>query len=257
MFVGLSTACFGMTEHELAVGLSEIKAPDELHLANTLEKALSFYQSLTDYKTKFFKTEKAKGTLGPTEQIYIKFEKTFKIYMRWLNTEKQGVEVVYERGRNQGKLAVHKPGLLFGLAQVVFLEQNSPWIREGSASYNIEDAGIGSFLYDFTSEVIKASGENKLKVDYLGKKTDEDLIGDQIEVTFVDSKADSGYLAYRVQILFDENTNLPVKMELFDWQNQPMGIYTYKDLQFNIGSDDPEFKKQINRYLLKIYYNKE
>ncbi len=231
----------------------QMKTPGELQLADTLEKALRSYLSVTNYKTKFYKTERSKGILGPTEEIFIKFEKTFKIYMHWLNTEKQGVEVVYERGKRKGKLAVHKPGLLLGLAQVVLLDQNSPWIKEGSASYNIEDAGIGSFLYDFTQDVIKAVREKKLKVDYLGKTDEDELSGDKVEVTFLDTKADSGYMAYRAQVLFDKITDLPVKMELFDWQNQPMGVYVYKDLRINVGSDDSEFKKQINRYLLKIY----
>ncbi len=257
----LAAPCSGLMEHELTTSLSElknlgIKSPGEFRLVKTLEKSLNFYHSITDYKTNFFKTEKAKGMLGPTEQIYLKFEKSFKIYMRWLNTEKKGVEVVYERGKNKGKLAVHKPGLLFGLAPVIFLDQDSPWIKEGSASYNIEDAGIGSFLYDFTGEVIRAAGENKLKVKYFGKTTDENIRGDNVEVTFLDTKADSGYLAYRVRILFDENTSLPVKMELFDWQNEPMGIYAYKDLKVNIGPNDPEFKKQINHYLKTVYYDK-
>ncbi|OIO39560.1 MAG: hypothetical protein AUJ72_00575 [Candidatus Omnitrophica bacterium CG1_02_46_14] len=254
----LTIPCLGFSERELTDGLSHIgqleaESSSQFRLAKTLEKALNFYDSLTDYKTNFFKTEKAKGVLGPTEEIYLKFEKTFKIYMRWLNTDKEGVEVVYARGKNKGKLAVHKPGLLFGLAPVVFLDQNSPWIKEGSASYNIEDAGIGSFLYDFTGEVIKASRENKLKVDYLGKTTEEGLTGESVEVTFIDSTLDSGYLAYRVRILFDEITSLPIKMELFDWQNEPMGIYIYKDLQFNLGAEDAEFKNQINYHLLKVY----
>ena len=249
---------YAVTENQLANDLlqaktAQMRTPGELRLAETLEKALTAYLSVTDYKTKFYKTEKSKGILGPREEIFIKFEKTFKIYMRWLNTEKQGVEVVYERGKRKGKLAVHKPGLLLGLAPVVLLDQNSPWIKEGSASYNIEDAGIGSFLYDFTEDVIKASGEKKLKVEYLGKTDEEGLSGDKVEVTFLETQPDSGYMAYRAQVLFDKTTGLPVKMELFDWQNQPMGIYAYKDLEINVGSDDTEFKKDINRYLLKIY----
>lgn len=261
-FLLMSQGAYALTENELVSHLSQIentqiKMPGTVHLAQTLEKALHFYGSITDYKTRFYKTEKTKGILGPTEEIFIKFEKTFKIYMCWRNTAKQGVEVVYERGKRKGKLAVHKPGLFFGLAPVIMLDQNSPWIKEGSESYNIEDAGIGSFLHDFAQDVIKASGENKLKVEYLGKTKDEDLNGKKIKVTFLNTKADSGYMAYRADVLFDEHTNLPIKTELFDWQNRLMGIYTYRDFQINVGSDDPAFKKQINRTLLKIYYNQE
>ena len=266
LFVSLfslqNTLCYAVSESELISGLSHMKNtqpndPSLIHLTETLDKYLHSYDLVTDYKTKFYKTEKSKGVLGPTEEIFIKFEKTFKIYMHWLNTEKQGVEVVYERGKRKGKLAVHKPGLFLGLAPVIFLDQNSPWIKEGSESYNIEDAGIGSFLFDFTKDVIKASGENKLKVEYFGKTKDQDMTGEKVEVTFLNTQADSGYIAYRMEVLFDENTSLPIQMKFFDWQNAPMGIYAYKDLQINVGSDDAEFKNQINHYLLKIYYPTE
>ncbi|OIO39159.1 MAG: hypothetical protein AUJ71_01290 [Candidatus Omnitrophica bacterium CG1_02_49_16] len=262
MFFGyFALPAFGLTERELIAGLSQLQnlpaqTPEGLRLTGTLQKALSAYQSITDYKTSFYKTEKSNGSLGPPERIYLKFEKSFKIYMRWLNTEKRGVEVVYERGKNKGKLALHKPGLLFGLTPVIFLDQNSPWIKAGSASYNIEDAGIGSFLFDFTDEVIRAFREGKLKVAYHGKIVGEEINGETVEVTFLNTKAESGYLAYRVWILFDEKTSLPIHMELFDWQNQPMGIYTYKDLKINIGPDDLEFKNQINHFLLRIFYSK-
>ena len=265
IFIFLSTnlqTSYALTENDLLDDLSQarhfkMKTPGAAHLAETLGKALHFYNSVKNYKTNFYKTEKSKGILGPTEQIFIKFEKTFKIYMRWLNTEKQGVEVVYERGKRKDKLAVHKPGMLFGLAQVVFLDQNSPWVREGSESYNIEDVGIGSFLTDFTQDVIKAAGENKLKVESFGKTKKDNLSGEKIEVTFLKTKAGSGYPAYRMDVLFDENTHLPVKMELFDWENERMGVYVYQDLQINVNADDPEFTRQINRHLLQIYGVKE
>src|SRR3989338_2040034 len=183
----LSSACVNaLTERELIAGLSQVRnsqaeRPGNATLAEILEKALKFYEDIEDYETKFLKTEKAKDTLGPTEEIFIKFEKTFKIYMRWLNTEKKGVEVIYERGKRKGKLAVHQPGLLFGLAPVILLDQNSPWIKEGSESYNIEDAGIGTFLYDFTRDVIRASGENKLQVELSGQTSEEGLTGEKAE----------------------------------------------------------------------------
>ena len=255
-------ASTAFAESDLLADLSQarhfqMKTPGAAHLAEMLGKALHFYDSVKNYKTNFYKTEKSKGVLGPTEQIFIKFEKTFKIYMHWLNTEKQGVEVVYERGKRKDKLAVHKPGLLFGLAQVVFLDQNSPWVKEGSESYNIEDVGIGSFLTDFTQDVIKAAGENKLKVEIFGKTQEDNLTGEKIKVTFLNTNAGSGYPAYRMDVLFDEHTSLPVKMELFNWENERMGIYAYKDLQINVGADDPEFSRQINRFLLQIYSVKE
>ncbi len=249
---------YGLTEQQLLGELSQLKTggllkPDPQRLADILEQGLHFYESLKNYRAIFYKTESSSGVLGPTEKIYLKYEKPWKIYMGWLNTHKEGLQVVYERGKHDNKLAIHQPGFMSGFLPVVFLDQNSPWVKEGSASYNIEDAGIGTFLFDFTKAVIKAAVENKLDLKF-SVNTDGSQAAD---VTFVDSTKDSAYFAYRVVVSFDEKTRLPVRMELFDWEMKPMGVYVYEDLKVNVGPDDEEFKRQIHRQLYKVYYGLE
>jgi hypothetical protein len=231
--------------------ISELRSlgtsPERLRLAAALEKGLKAYDAVRDYKAVFRKQEKSGDALGPQETIFFKFEKPFKIFMGWMNTHKKGLQVLYERGKHDGKLAIHKPGLLLGLAPVIFLEQSSPWVREGSASYNIEDAGIGTFLNDFAEAVLKAAREDKLKVELL------DRPGDELYVTFLDSKEGSGYFAYRVSVYFDPATGLPVHMSLFDWNDQPMGVYSYEKLRLNVGAEDPEFKDLAERKLYRLF----
>jgi hypothetical protein len=239
-------------DETLLAALAEMKAAsanaEQAKLATLLEEAVRSYGALGDYRAIFEKTELSKGTLGPAERIYLKFEKPWKIYMGWLNTHKKGLQVVYERGKHDGKLAIHQPGLFFGLAPVIFLEQSSPWVREGSEAYNIEDAGIGTFLYDLTKAVLRGAREHKLKVGPV-EKTEK---GDRIDVTFEGSVKDKEFFAYRVTALFDAQNRLPVWMELFDWQNRTTGVYAYEDLKLNVGIDE-DFKRQINRHLFKIY----
>ena len=241
------------SETTLLSGLTDARfkpdtGPEAKRLFDVLGEGLSSYEKLRDYRAKFIKKERSGSELAEEEEIFLKFEKPFKIFMKWLNTGKRGVEVFYERGRNNGKLVIHQPGLLLGLAPVIFLDQNSPWVREGSASYNIEDAGIGTFLADFTKAVISAGNEKKLKVEWPKERVSD--------VTFLESKKDTIYFAYRVRVLFDEKTSLPIRMELFDWHDTPMGIYEYRDLALNVG-EDTEFKKEINRHLLKVYRSGE
>ncbi len=249
---------YGFTELETMTGLMEMRSaphlsPESKRLAEVLDQAVGFYQSVRDYRVVFYKRERSKkGELESVEQIFLKFEKPWKIYMRWLNTDKKGLEVFYEKGKNNGKLAIHKPGLLFGLAPVIFLDQNSPWVKQGSASYNIEDAGIGAFLFDFTSAVVQASRDKKIKVNFHGKRKFKDIFVEKWEVIFPESQNKPGFFAYRVIVFFDETHHLPVQMELLDWQNETTGIYEYKDLKINVG-EDPEFKKEINRHLYKVY----
>ncbi|MBI2095233.1 MAG: DUF1571 domain-containing protein [Candidatus Omnitrophica bacterium] len=218
--------------------------PEAARLAGFLEKGNASYGRLKDYRAVFVKRETSDGVVGEEEKIFLRFEKPFKIFMKWLNTEKKGLQVMYERGRHKGKLLIHKPGILFRLAPVIALDPSSPWVRQGSASYDIEDAGIGTFLEDFTKAVAHSERSGNLRVKWL-----EENISD---VTFLKSQKDAIYFAQRVRVGFDERTALPVSMSLFDWEDRLIGTYEYHELSLNTGPD-PAFKKEIDRHLLKIY----
>lgn len=227
---------------------STITDPPAQKLVEQLTKGLDAYLALQDYESTFYKTERAEKALGPEEVIFLKFEKPFKIFMKWRNTDKEGVQVFYERGAYDGKLLVHKPGLLFGLAPLVFLDQDSPLVREGSASYNIEDAGIGNFLAEFARCVIQAGEKNLLSV------TQDSAHPEWMEVTFPDRKfPDDDYIAHRIKLRFDPVSSLPVEMQLFDARNEPTGLYRYDALVVNVGSADEAFMTEIHRALHKAY----
>lgn len=222
--------------------------PEEAHLAAILEKSLYAYDGVKDYQALFTKQERTKNELGPRETIFLKFEKPFKIFMHWSDTHKKGLQVLYERGRHDDKLAIHKPGLLLGFAPVVFLDQESPWVREGSESYDIEDAGIGTFLSDFARMVLRGSGEKKIRV-----QVSENGQGQTVDVVFPGTAPGSGYFAHRVVAFFDAGSHLPVQMSLYDWEGTLTGIYEYRDLRLNVGADDAEFKKIAERRLYRLF----
>ncbi len=216
----------------------------QAQLLAQLERSAQSYDSLKDYKAFFYKSERSDGGLEAREKIFLKFEKPFKVFMRWMDTGKKDLEVVYERGKHDGKLAIHKPGFFFLLKPVLFLDQNSPWVREGSASYDIEDVGIGTFLKDFSAAVKHAVQQKELKTQ---------TVGDSIETVFLGSKEDPVYFAHRVVVGFDKGTELPTRMALYDWDDQPMGIYAYEDVSVNVGPDDKEFESLIHPKLFKVY----
>lgn len=238
----LALACFAGPAHAEP-------ADPYFKLAEILEKSNKFYATVNNYRATFYKQEVAKGKLQSTEKILLKFEKPFKIFMGWLDGEKKDLQVVYERGKHDGKLAIHKPGLALGLMPVIFLSQDSPYVREGSEAYDIEDAGIGSFLEDFTKIVEKGQAAGILKVNFLAGAAG----GETAEVIFDDPAKSSDYFARRIVVSFDPRTHLPVKMNLYDWEDQPTGIYSYEDVQVNLAAEDAEFKRSVNRQLYRVY----
>jgi outer membrane lipoprotein-sorting protein len=236
-------------------GTAAFAAQDEgnnADLTQRIEKSEQAYAGLKDYSAIFYKSETSDGKPGEPEEIFIKFEKPFKIFMGWLSSAKKGLQVVYERGKHRGKLAIHRPGLALGLVPVIFLDQNSPWVRAGSGTYDIEDAGIGRFLEGFADAVRQGEKEGKLAVKSLGKHDENGIKGEKLEVTFPGSTKSDIYFAYRIIVIFEEGTGLPVGMTLYDWENQLIGTYEYRHLQLNTGHDE-EFKKQIHRQLYKVY----
>lgn len=243
-------------EPSLAARLAEARlfqtSSEFTRLSDLLQRSMAAYEAARDYQAIFYKQEISGEKMGPKEQIFLKFEKPFKIYMGWMNTHKQGLQVLYERGRHDGKLAIHKPGLLLGLAPVIFLDQNSPWVKEGSESYDIEDAGIGSFLYDFAEMCARGAEEKKLSV-----KMDTSKGSEVFDVSFPGSKKeDKGFFSYRVVVQFDDDSHLPVKMDLYDWDNKPTGYYAYENLKVDSGLNDPEFKKFADRSLYNLFVPK-
>jgi len=214
-----------------------------------IREASDAYDRLRDYEALFLKTEPEPEKEPETEQIFLKFEKPWKIFMSWKNTGKKGLQVVYERGRHDGKLAIHQPGLISALVPVLFLSQDSPWVRQGSASFDIEDAGIGSFIEGFAEDIRHGLSRQRCELRILEAGQD----GVSVEAVFPDYGKDHTYAAHRIKAFFDARTHLPLKMELYGTDEVLIGSYAYQDLRIDVGSHNPSFLREINRALEKVY----
>ena len=72
-------------------------------------------------------------------------------------------------------------------------------------------------------------------------------------MSFPGSGKGPDYFASRVEAFFDAKTKLPVRMRLYDWDGKLTGVYEYRDLTLNIGSNDPEFERIAHRKLYRLY----
>lgn len=222
---------------------------DAVRLSRALNEGLAAWQNVHDYEAHFTKQETSGGKTGPEEKIFLKFEKPFKIFLGWLNTHKQGLQVFYERGKHGGKLAIHQPGLALGLVPVVFLEQSSPWVREGSATFDIEDAGIGTFLEDLAKDVLEAERQNRLNA----RIVKDDAAGLSADIEFMNSKKEESFMARRVEVFFDAASRLPTRMALYDEAGVLIGRYTYENLALNAGPAGAALKKNAHRKIFRLY----
>jgi len=85
------------------------EVPGAVTPAGLLMAMEAAYRGVRDYTATLMKQERVKGKLLPRETIAVKFRRPYAIYMKWTGAVKAGQEVIYVRGRNDGKLSAH-PG---------------------------------------------------------------------------------------------------------------------------------------------------
>ena len=59
---------------------------------------------------------------------------------------------------------------------------------------------------------------------------------------------EKGYYCYRCVVSFDTHTGLPVKIQVYDWQDQLVEDYEYRDLEINPGLTDADFDRNNSAY---------
>ena len=75
-----------------------------------LDQMESSYATVNDYVSVFHKQERVNDKLLPEETIQFKFQKPFKVYMKWIKEPFEGREALYVEGQYNNKLIAHKGG---------------------------------------------------------------------------------------------------------------------------------------------------
>src|SRR3990167_7241755 len=101
-------ACFLILLTISALPLSSVSA-DQDELFAFLERMEASYSRLTDYTALFHRRERIDGEWRPEEVIVLKFQRPFKVYMRWLSSLSEGREAIYVEGANKNKVVIHEP----------------------------------------------------------------------------------------------------------------------------------------------------
>ncbi|MCP4366437.1 MAG: DUF1571 domain-containing protein, partial [Planctomycetes bacterium] len=88
-------------------------APPPLELEEVqqiLDNAKANYAKVHDYTTMMHKEEYKDGEIEMNEDTIIKFQKPFKVYLKWTTGENAGSQLLYVKGKYDGKMIVRKGG---------------------------------------------------------------------------------------------------------------------------------------------------
>ena len=219
------------------------RAQDRTDLEKRLQETEESLAKVDNYTAVFHRIERVNGKLIPEETAFLKFKRPFKVYMRWINPL-EGQESLYIEGANNNKVLAHGTGLTKLIT--VNLNPTGSMAMENSR-HPITEAGL--------EVVVKKIGANLQRGLHAGELTSKDH-GEQTvygrktrELEGILPKDSSkGYYCYRCIVNLDVETRMPIKTQIFDWDDQLVECYGYENLSLNPGLSDKDFDPKNPEY---------
>ncbi len=208
--------------------------------------------NIQDYSCRMIKRERISGKLADQQFMYLKVRhKPFSVYMYFLGPERiRGQEVIYVEGQNNGNLLGHGVGLR-KLAGTVPLLPTGAMAMQGQR-YPITEIG----MLNLTERLVEVAntdkqfGECEVKF-YRNAKINKRTVT-CIQVMHPIPRKNFRFHLARIYV--DDEMNLPVRYESYDWPRVPGGRpvlleeYTYTDIKLNNGFTDFDFDTNNSQY---------
>jgi len=202
-----------------------------------MQRMASAYDGIKDYTALFLKRERVKGVLLPLETIELRFQAPFKVYMAWREPH-AGRIIVYVEGANDNKMLVNPGGLLRFLR--LKLELTSSLATQNTHN-TVREAGLQKTIALLEREYERGRREGQVTLSFQGYEEVVDRPAYHLTLVCHADKT-AGYYAQRGEIWVDTAYFLPIKLSLYDWDNQLYAYYEYRGLRLNPGLGPEAFR---------------
>ena len=208
---------------------------------NEAEAALA---QVDNYGAIFRKQERIEGKLMEEETVLFKFKKPFKVYMKWIKDPYKGRELLYVEGWNKNLMRVHESGIT-GMVTVNLNPRGSLAMR--GSRHPITDSGLEHLVKVIGDNVRRGIRDRELDFKEMDKETVYGRRTQQIEITLPRDKT-RGYYSYRARLNLDLEKKVPIKVQIYDWDNNLVEDYGYEDLKLNANLTDADFSPKNPEY---------
>lgn len=236
-------------------------APGEHPLTPALRWAKEGVESvgaIKDYSADFVKRERIDGVLGERQHIFMKVRhEPFSVYLRFNGPDAvKGQEVIYIRDKNEGNLLAHPTGIRKKLVGTVSLKPTSMLAMSGNR-YPITEIGILNLVNRLIEVGEHDTQYGECEVELFREAKINDRSATCIQVHHPVPRRN--FLFNLARIYVDDEMNLPVRYEAYDWPkaNDPEGEpvlleeYTYYNIKLNNGFTDEDFDVNNPAYEFK------
>ncbi len=217
---------------------------DRLDPEAWIRKAEEVLSKTDSYTVIFHKQERLTGMLGEVETIFLKFKKPFKVYMKWIKPPHEGRELIYVKGWNNNRLKVHEGGVL-GVFNFN-LEPESALGMKGSR-HPVTDTGIENIVKVIGRDLRRGIKTTEVEFKDRGEEIVYGRRTKKLEGIFP-KEIEKGYYCSKAVINFDIETKVPLKVMIYDWDDNLIENYGYEDLRLDAGLTDADFDPDNPEY---------
>ncbi len=200
------------------------------------------YAEVKDYTCKLSKIELIEGDYVSWNNVIYKHRKPDNYYMKWTDGMMDGSEIIYAGKKYKNKLTGHLGGILN--IKNFDLDPNSPLVKKMSR-HSILESDLGFTIQLMRRNLQKAKSLGVGKIDYIKDMTFNNR---RVNLFKAEFPANKGFYGHSIFIYLDKLLVLPVKFEVYDWQNTLIESYTFSNLKINVGLKEIDFDTKNKSY---------
>ena len=218
---------------------------DQSQLFGLLDKMEASYANVRDYTALFRRQERIDGDWRPEEVSFLKFQRPFKVYVRWLSGPPVGREAIYVQGANENKVVIHEAQGFSSFFSFLLDPEGKRILKD--SRYPFTEIGIGRLIERLGRDARRAWTKGELRLVDHGKAKVGGRNVRLIEgILPLDRRA--GYDSYRMILAIDEESGLPIQASIYGWDNALTGEYGYSELRLNPGLGEADFEPSNPAY---------
>ena len=192
------------------------------------------YAEISDYTGVWTMTTERAGATAVLGQLPFKFRRPFDVYVQLDGT----TAVLYRRDWNAGRIRVRTT--LGGLPIIGDLDPGGYIARRGHP-YPITDFGLDRLVERIQHQLLQGWLQDELEARFLGVVRYTERPCYVFEFVFPNSRWRI-YPHYRMVMYWDIGRRIPIKLELFDWNDRLAEGHAFHQLRLNVSLSDADFQ---------------
>lgn len=225
--------------HDLPLQLEEVQ--------EVLDKAQESYAQLQDYTAVIHKEEHKNGKQEKDEHTIIKFQKPFKVYLKWLSGKNKGSQLLYVEGKYDNKIIIRKGGGFLKVFGTMEMDPNGFWLRKFT-KHSIKEVGFGGIIEKSYQQLKHAREQNLVAAAQCTMSEVEGRPAHKVVMVLAPEGEDNGYYCKSTIQYFDAETYLPLKATFWLWEDETAEVFTFTKVKLNVGLTETDFDRDNKEY---------